>query len=197
MVRKDIVSSLVIGELCSLFIILIIESLQLTVPFWQFLPLVLPIVCLLGVFVAYLIGKKFPVIYQIAKFLLVGIFNTLVDFGVLNFFLIFVFGVTSGALYTISKIISFLVAATNSYFWNKIWTFSHKKASSVAEAGKFFLVTGIGFGINVLVASFIVNVIGPQFDISAKLWANLGAFIAAVVVTTWNFLGYKLVVFKE
>jgi len=64
------------------------------------------------------------------------------------------------------------------------------------EFGQFFMVTLIGLGLNIGVASFVVNVIGPQFGMSETLWANVGGIAAAFGVTAWNFIGYKFFVFK-
>lgn len=129
---------------------------------------------------------------QIIKFLTVGVSNTLVDLGILNV-LIFVTGTASGLPFTIFKGISFLVAVTNSYFWNKRWTFrSDRKVFS-----QFFTIAFIGLGLNVGTASFVVNIIGPQFDLQERIWANVGALAGTLAVMTWNFTGYKFIVFKK
>jgi putative flippase GtrA len=90
------------------------------------------------------------------------------------------------------------VAVTNSYLWNKFWTFkSHENKETRKEFIQFVAISGVGFGINVIVASFIVNIIGPVGEISPRLWANIGAFAAIVISVFWNFLGYKFIVFKN
>ncbi|MBZ1356258.1 MAG: GtrA family protein [Candidatus Nealsonbacteria bacterium] len=53
---------------------------------------------------------------------LIGTLNIFIDLGVLNF-LIALTSITVSLYYTLFKSISLLVAATNSYFWNKHWTF--------------------------------------------------------------------------
>jgi putative flippase GtrA len=52
-------------------------------------------------------------------------------------------------------------------------------------------------GLNVGAASLVVNVIGPQFGMSEKLWANVGGIGAAFAVVVWNFIGYKFIVFRK
>jgi len=111
---------------------------------------------------------------------------------VLNF-LIFLTGVASGLPFGVFKGISFLVAATNSYFWNKRWTFRSNKKVFV----QFLTVSTVGLFLNVSTASFLVNIVQPQFGLSEKVWANVGAINGTLVVMTWNFIGYKFVVFKR
>ncbi len=135
------------------------------------------------------------VIRQAVKFVLVGGLNTLIDLGVLNL-LIFITGIASGSGYSIFKGISFTVAVINSYFLNKLWTFK----STGRKFLQFFVVSLIGFGINVGVASLVVNFIGNPFlllGISDKLWANTGALAATFAAMAWNFMGYKFIVFKK
>jgi putative flippase GtrA len=55
----------------------------------------------------------------------------------------------------------------------------------------------IGFAINVGIASLVVNVIKSQFGVSEELWATIGAVIGSIIGLAWNYLGYKLIVFKE
>lgn len=145
-----------------------------------------------------------PVIKQAIKFILVGALNTIVDLGVLNL-LIFVSEIATGFGYSAFKGISFTVAVINSYFLNKFWTFrgqgeGMEKPLDTArgrEFAQFFIVSLIGFGINVGVASLVVNAVGAQFGITPRLWANVGAFCATFAAMTWNFLGYKFIVFKN
>ena len=132
------------------------------------------------------------VLRQIIKFVIVGGFNTLIDLAVLNLF-IFATGVASGTPFIFFKGISFLVAVLNSYFWNRRWTFRSDKKVFI----QFFIVSAIGLFLNVGTAALLVNIIGPQFGLSDKVWANVGAVGGPLVVMTWNFLGYKFVVFKR
>jgi len=131
------------------------------------------------------------IVRQFTKFFLVGTMNTLVDLGILNL-LILISGISSGLEYSVFKGISFLVATTNSYFWNKRWTFE----SGQKKFGQFLIISTIGFVINVGVASFLVNLIGPQAGLTTKVWANVGALAGSAIGLIWNFLGYKFIVFK-
>ncbi|MCH8741938.1 GtrA family protein [Patescibacteria group bacterium] len=196
MKRSDIFAAIIIGEVSAWLILLVFKNIRLELPFWWIIPVILPILSLIGMWLASILGKRLFIIYQASKFLLVGILNTLIDLGILNF-LILITGMASGLAFSFFKGASFLVAVVNSYFWNKFWTFKKKETTKdPKEFAQFFVVALIGLGINVLIASFIVNVIGPQFGLSEKIWANLGAIAATFFGMTWNFLGYKFIVFK-
>jgi putative flippase GtrA len=191
MPRKDLIAALVIGEICSWLMLFIAKNLVKSLPGWWLLPIVFPILCALGMLVALLFEKRLAILYQFAKFFLVGGMNTLVDLGILNL-LIFFSGISSGLVYSLFKGTSFLVATTNSYIWNKLWTFNSTKG----KFSQFLVVSAIGFVINVGIASLVVNLVGPQFNLAAKTWANVGAIMGSVIGLLWNFVGYKFVVFK-
>lgn len=202
--KNDIFASASIGFFVALSLLLIKSSGNIpelnTIPFIESALFLFPILSIIGMKVARKLSKKFPLLLQAAKFLLVGASNTFLDLGVLNV-LISQTGISSGIRYSLFKGISFLVALTNSYLWNKYWTFAQKDTQTIAqkgkEAAKFFLISAIGFALNVGTASFVVNVIGPQFGIAKNTWATAGALMGTFVVLTWNFLGYKFLVFKS
>ena len=205
MKKTDYIFPLVIGEAIALIFLAvsrlgIAKALSLPEAVDQFaiyLPIILPLLSLIGTLIAFLIGKAIPVLFQLAKFVLVGALNTFVDLGILNILMLLT-GIASGWLYSLFKALSFVTSVVNSYFWNKFWTYERKETKvGGKEFGKFFLIAGIGFFLNVAIASFVVNVVGPQFGISPELWANIGAFIAIICVFMWNFLGYKFIVFKK
>jgi len=196
MEKRDIKLGFVVGVLIALLSIPVLGNLGLkSVLFYLIWVVILPFLTLLFLYVAGLF-KTIPVVSQIAKFVLIGALNTFVDLGVLNVLILFS-SISSGIFYSVFKGISFGVAVVNSYFFNKTWTFKREeKKENGKEFILFFLVSLVGFAINVGVASFVVNVISRPLSISANLWANIGALSATLFVTTWNFLGYKFLVFK-
>ena len=128
---------------------------------------------------------------------MLGVLATLADLGVLNF-LMWISGIASGLYFSLFKGISFLVAMLGKYWGVKLWTFEKKEMAGVGgELGKFLLVSAVGLGVNIAVASFIVNTIGPQAGFTEKIWANIGAIGAAFVAFIWNFFGSKFIVFKS
>ncbi len=200
MKKVDIVLALISGEVIAWFFYSILKNLDLGVEVnylsW-ILAISFPLISLFALWIASLLGKKFLWIFQIAKFLLIGAMATLVDLGVLNI-LIMVSGVAVGFSYSVFKGISFIVATAAKYFGDKFWAFEKMEKSGMGkEFSKFFLVTLIGLAINVGAASLVVNMIGPQFGMNDKIWANIGGVVAAFVGFAWNFLGYKFLVFKK
>ena len=141
------------------------------------------------------LSRFWAVLYQFGKFAAVGALNTLIDLGLLNL-LILLTGISAGIYFSVFKAFSFLIAITNSYFWNKFWTFQSKQPLNVREYVRFLFFTVIGFLINVSVASFLVSVVGPLFGTTPIQWANVGALAATLVTLMWNFLAYRYVVFK-
>ncbi|MFA6285611.1 MAG: GtrA family protein [Parcubacteria group bacterium] len=150
-----------------------------------------------GVAIGYFLSKYIRIIFQVAKFGCVGAANFAVDIGILNL-LIFMSGTAVGAAYIAFKVISFAFAVTNSYIWNKIWTF--KKVDS-KDTGKefmhFIMISVIGLILNAVVAGILVVVIGPLGGIKVKTWASVSAAVASLCVMAWNFIGYKFWVFKK
>lgn len=133
---------------------------------------------------------------QFIKFLVVGLSNTGIDFGVLNL-LMFSTGISSGFFYSVFKAISFTCAVVNSYIWNKRWTFGKGDYLDKKEFSKFFTISLIAFGFNIGIASILVNVVGPIGGISPYAWANISALVAVGFTTLINFFGYKYLVFKD
>ena len=89
-----------------------------------------------------------------------------------------------GGLHYISAAVgSFLVAVTNNYAWNRLWTFRHQRGG-VAYQGMRFLV--------VSTAALLANLAVLHLLVSAGLGELVAQAIAIVLVTPVNFVGNKL-----
>jgi putative flippase GtrA len=146
--------------------------------------------------ISVIIGKYIPIVFQIAKFGAVGAFNTFLDWGVLNL-LILITGIASGIGFSIFKGISFIIAAISAFYWNKYWTFESKQKTDTAEVGRFVGISVSGFIINVGLASLIIFLFKTTTLVTPEQLANIAAACATLASLVWNFLGYKLFVFKK
>jgi putative flippase GtrA len=160
----------------------------------------LVIVSALALAVARVVAYAWPPLYQFAKFGAVGVLNSFIDVGVLNLET-FLWGtsVIGLAVFAIFKAISFLCATTNSFFWNKSWTFSDKERVKPKLVGSFYIIAAVGWAVNVGVAT-LVKSLGPSsmLDPSVHLWTNLYAPLAGILASfILNFVGYKYFVFKK
>ena len=128
-------------------------------------------------------------IFQFIKFGIVGVSNTAVDWIVYFLLNSFVLQGTGGEL--ISKAISFIVAALNSFTWNSLWTFKKeykqatKKADDVAQKTgslflKFLVISLIGWAINYYVFKY------ARIDMEQSKIISL--VLASGAATLWNFL---------
>ena len=204
MKKIDLISSILIGLIISAFAIALLNALESeinvsginTTLLWLPIIIVVPFLVVVWVYITSRLGNRRHVFFQFGKFLPIGVSNTAIDFGVLNL-LILTSGVDKGLLFSVFKGISFLCAVTNSYIWNKFWTFESRGTAGLGrQFVKFIIVSGVGFVINVAVASIIVNLVEPIGGVSSILWANIGALASIVIVTIWNFFGYKFLVFN-
>jgi putative flippase GtrA len=142
-----------------------------------------------------LLSKAWKGIYQFGQFAAVGTLNSFIDLGVFNLetFLYNSSFVGTG-IFVVFKAISFLCATTNSFAWNKYWTFSAQKKPQAGEVTAFYIVAIIGWVLNVGVAT-AVKAMGSG---DSKIWINLVAPLAGVVASfLWDFFGYKYFVFKR
>ncbi|RJQ14044.1 GtrA family protein [Candidatus Parcubacteria bacterium] len=207
--KNDLIAAAVIGEVVAWLVIATNANLQIPIPYFNIaIPIVFPALSAFGMYIAEWLSAKWAVLTQLAKFALVGALNTFIDLGLLNL-LIFASAIAAGKVFLGFKAIAFTAAVINSYFWNKFWTFkagdTHAMAGSNVpehehhgkEFFQFLVVSIIGLLINVAVAGFVVNVLGPQGGLRVEVWANVGAIIATFAALVWNFLGYKFIVFKR
>lgn len=172
-------------------------AVRLPIPVEFFAPL-LALLSALGVAFGYFLSKVVrPFFFQLSKFGLVGVANTVIDLGIYNLF-IFMSDVSSGYLIAVFKSFAVMTAIVNSYVWNKFWSFEKKETSNMGEEfTQFLLVSLTGLLLNVGITSLVVNAIGAPAGMSEKVWANIGGLTASLLVLTWNFIGYKFFVFKK
>ena len=120
---------------------------------------------------------------QLAKFCTVGAIGYGVNLGVYVALL-------QGAdiHYLWAAVCSFLVAVTNNYAWNRLWTFRGQRGHVAYQGLRFLVVSVIALGANLLVLRGLV---------AADVDKVLAQAIAIIVVTPLNFVGNKLWSFRR
>lgn len=198
MKKIDIILSLITGEgVAWLFFFLLKNSSFGSSNILWILPVILPFFSLFCLWIAYLIGKKFIFVFQLAKFLLIGAFFAIFDLIIFNALMQW-FGITDkGIKYQIFVGTSFVIATCVKYVADKYWAFEKKEGSKAgAEFGAFFIITLLSGVIQVIVASLVAGST-PMFGTNELAWGNVGKISGIVVASAWNFVGYKFFVFKK
>ena len=85
--------------------------------------------------------------------------------------------------YIPAAICSFLVAVTNNYTWNRLWTFRAQRGHVAYQGMRFLVVSTLALGANLFVLHLLVTL---------GLDEVLAQAIAIVLVTPINFVGNKL-----
>jgi putative flippase GtrA len=83
---------------------------------------------------------------------------------------------------------SFLVAVTNNYLWNRLWTFRHSRGHFGFQGLRFFVVALIAYLGNLAILTLLVEL---------GLGEIISQAIAIVLVTPANFIGNKLWSFRR
>ncbi len=120
---------------------------------------------------------------QLAKFATVGLTGYVVNLAV---YTALVRG--AGWHYALAATASFLVAVTNNYLWNRLWTFRHQRGHVGFQGLRFFTVALAAYGANLGILAALVALGVDKVTAQA---------IAIVLVTPLNFIGNKLWSFRR
>jgi putative flippase GtrA len=115
---------------------------------------------------------------QLAKFAVVGASGYVVNLAVYTALL-----KGAGFHFAAAATCSFLVAVTNNYLWNRLWTFRSQRGHFAGQGLRFLVVAVLAFGANL---ALLTALVGLGVD---KVLAQA---IAILVVTPLNFIGNKL-----
>ena len=118
---------------------------------------------------------------QLAKFCTVGATGYVVNLTV------YVALLAADVHYLAAAALSFVVAVTNNYVWNRLWTFRGQRGHVAYQGLRFLVVALCALAANELALALFV-------------WGGLGKLpaqaIAIVLVTPINFVGNKLWSFR-
>ena len=115
---------------------------------------------------------------QLVKFCAIGATGYAVNLAVFSTLV-----VGLGIHYIPAAICSFLVAVTNNYTWNRLWTFRDQRGHVAYQGMRFLVVSTFALGANLIVLEALVR--GGLTEVVAQA-------IAIVLVTPVNFVGNKL-----
>ena len=122
--------------------------------------------------------------FQLAKFCAVGasgyvvnlaVFATLVHWADIH--------------YILAAVCSFLVAVTNNYTWNRLWTFRGDRGHVAYQGLRFLVVSTAALAANLVLLHLLVD--------RAEVGKVLAQAVAVVLVTPLNFVGNKLWSFRR
>lgn len=120
---------------------------------------------------------------QLLRFAAVGASGYVVNLAV---FTVAVHGI--GLAYLLAAVLAFMVALTNNFCWNRVWTFRAGEGHAGFQAARFLVVSLAAFAFNVLLLFALVEFAG-----FAKVPAQAIAIAAA---TPLNFIGNRLWSFR-
>ncbi len=150
---------------------------------------------------------------RFSKFLVVGTTGFVVDFGVFNLLL--------RALNfppVLAQAISFTLAATNNFSWNRYWTYPDSRSKPLLrQFGMFFVLSLIGLLIRTPVFSLLsgpmvalvesmqygpfaglINFVTSTLHISIEqLGLNAALAVAVLVVLFWNFFANRFITYGD
>lgn len=119
-----------------------------------------------------------------------------------NWFQLFKFGVVGASGYVINiavfaaltqavavhhitaAVLAFCVAVTNNFLLNRYWTFEATGGHAGFQAARFFAVSLVALGVNLIVLELLVSQVGLS-DVPSQA-------LAVAVATPVNFIGNKL-----
>jgi putative flippase GtrA len=120
---------------------------------------------------------------QLIRFVTVGASGYIVNLAVFT-----VCVSVAGIDYRLGSVIAFIVSVINNFWLNRHWTFDARDEHPMFQGVRFFAVSLLAYGVQLLVLIGLVEVAGLSKVISQA--------IAIVTATPLSFLGQKLWSFK-
>lgn len=146
-------------------------------------------------------SERRETIWQIVKFAIVGVLNTLVDFAVFQ-----ALNLLLGWVY-IAQVVGYTCGIINSYLWNSNWTFRKQRTRSFREIALFVLVNLASLGVSLAVIWLCREVLGITNEwVAGWMPTALAGFIkgdtvdkliATFFAIVVNYLGNRLLVFNQ
>jgi putative flippase GtrA len=126
--------------------------------------------------------KQFRLPTQLARFVVVGAFTAALDFG-----LLFVLVKDAHVNYFYSASVAFTAASALNYLLSARYVFPASRFGRGSEFTLFMVTTGAGLALNQLTMWLLVGILSANY--------LLAKCASIIIVTTWNFLSKKKIVF--
>jgi putative flippase GtrA len=120
---------------------------------------------------------------QLAKFCTVGATGYVVNLAVFSALLL-----GADMHHLAAATFSFLVAVTNNYTWNRLWTFRGQRGHVAYQGIRFLIVAVCALAANLIVLETLISIGVPKIPAQAT---------AILVVMPLNFVGNKLWSFRK
>ena len=126
-------------------------------------------------------------VFQFIRFVGIGFLNTAIDFAVLNLFASWL-GIYTGISVALINGISFAIAVTHSYLWNKYWAFGghHDEEGAPKNLGQFLTAAVLGASVIALV------ILGAAKSYGSVYFIGLMVFLAVGEYLMWKLFDLKL-----
>ena len=136
------------------------------------------------------------------RFLFVGLFGAVVDFGIFNL-LIQLFHIPA----VVASGISFFCAIISNFLWNRFWTYPDSRSKPIgAQLAQFALISGLGLIIRLPLFAFLeprliglaTGVLPGSFPVTPTFVGhNASLAVAVLVVMMWNFFANRLWTYND
>ena len=131
---------------------------------------------------------------QFVKFAMIGASSAVLDIGISQLLMH-----RFGMYWLLANTISALVAISNGYLWNSLWTFRGMgSARRHTQYLKFVAVSLVGLVLNSLIMTCVILMLAGHIGGNPphSIWV-IAKGTAIVLVATWNFLANKRWTFAE
>lgn len=136
-----------------------------------------------------MLAKK-PLNKKSIRFVIVGVLNTIIDFGLINLLSIF------GLNLIVANTFSTGTAMLFSFFANKKWTFN-ADGNYIKQIVLFFIFTAIGIWVIQNLFLYLITKYIPNFGIDNIIFNNIAKILASIPSLIWNYFTYNYFVFKS
>jgi putative flippase GtrA len=135
-----------------------------------------------------------PVVRQFVKFCIIGFSSMIIDVGVAY---VLTYRLPIHMYWAYARTISVILAATNGFIWNSMWTFRGMGSGARHEMyAKFMIVNAIGLALNLAIMRTVLFIVVAPHQIlhqprPDKFSWSIAMGFAVVIVSLWNFVANK------